>query len=359
MLETQLIQHFATGGTIDSIWFPEQDTAKNTTYSVASKYFEWLEAKGFVHIDSQTLDLKDSREISLSDRKKYADIIVESSHNRIIVTVGTYLMPELAKTIHKHYSLQHHLNRDKHVVVTGSLIPMEDFMMSDGGFNLGMSCALLTTFKGKLPSISAVINGQALPADDLEKDLTNATFAKSEDDFLGYDDYTLIAAGGSISFTPNDMDILIPMKESDIPNYIRNKVRTVKNPSFTPPLLKDSRDLNETDIRNIINMINNTVHKHIIVTCGLIRIKELRDAIEAGLDDSSTDKQIVMTGSRLPLKMAGYTDATFNLGFAHGVLGALNPGVHIALAGRVYGQGDDPLIHTYSKKELEILTKKS
>ena len=137
--------------------------------------------------------------------------------------------------------------------------------------------------------------------------------------------------------------------------YLRKNVKTVLNPTIAQPILKDSRSLNEEDIKEILEIIQTAKHDKIIITCGLFRIGELRDRIFEFLQENSKQlgsKTIIMTGSRLMLCMAGFSDAPFNLGFAHGMLGILDPGVYVALAGRIYENNEDPLEHTYTKEEL-------
>ena len=343
------------GGTIDSEWVAEHDTAETRSQSTVQDYLNWIAKRnGFAGVRSTILALKDSRQISLSDRKEFADKIVESPANRILLTSGTYLMPEIARPIAKHLLASSFANK-KRIIITGSLIPMKGFEMSDGGFNLGMSVALLGENKLPVPIVLAVINGQAIPAVNLEKDLTTATFAKDENNLLGYDDYLIVPAGGTIDFQPSDNDALIPGEESLISYYLRKNVKTVLNPTIAQPILKDSRSLNEEDIKEILEIIQTAKHDKIIITCGLFRIGELRDRIFEFLQENSKQlgsKTIIMTGSRLMLCMAGFSDAPFNLGFAHGMLGILDPGVYVALAGRIYENNEDPLEHTYTKEEL-------
>src|ERR1700677_2376164 len=88
---------FATGGTIDSEWVAEHDTAETRSESTVAEYLNWLANRyGFVGVESTILALKDSRQITLEDRRKFAAKIVESPANRILLTSGTYLMPEIA-----------------------------------------------------------------------------------------------------------------------------------------------------------------------------------------------------------------------------------------------------------------------
>ena len=350
------IEHFATGGTIDSVWVPEKDTAQVADYSVTGEYLRFLGQYGFDLIPSTTLLLKDSREISVPMQDQMAASLAESSAKRLLVTSGTYLMPDIARSLSSHVMAQHFPSYGKRVVFTGSLTPIKGFEMSDGGFNLGMAVALLQQERipGD-PTILATMNGNAVPDTSLRKDLTTATFSgrTEADDVLGYRNLTLIPAGGTIDFEEDGLDGLQPAADSAIPTYLRDRVRLTKKVEAGAPILKDSRQLTTEDISTVVDMIRNSTDEYTLVTAGLIKIGDLRAKIQEALTGEDRDRRIVLTGSRFKLRGSSMTDATFNLGYALGALGNVEPGAHIALAGRMIPDEENPLPYVYKPGEVE------
>lgn len=365
MLDTERIMHYATGGTADSVWSPQDDTAVAKKETEVGRYFDELESLNYPGVDTETLLLKDSRNISVQERREIAQRVAETRRRRVIVTSGTFLMPEIGRHIARHGN-RVHFDRgeiDKRVTVTGALKPLDGFMMPDAGFNLGMSAAVLEedTIDER---VMAVVNGGAVPAENLEKDQSTAVFSsyELEDDRLGYDRFLLVPAGGSIDFEVGLMDNLQPAAESAIPGFLRSDVKIVKNFDATPPILKDSRDLTPGDIDNVVEMIKSTTDGHVIVTAGLIRIGELRKELKRGLHSrNDRERRVIVTGSRMMLRMAGrshisrHSDAPYALGYTLGKIGFVDPGVHVAVGGRVINAKDDPIHHAYTDAELKQL----
>lgn len=266
-------------------------------------------------------------------------------------------MPDIGRHISRHANRAHFDRFDKRIAITGALTPLDGFSMSDGGFNLGMSAAVLEEASLE-ERILAVMNGTAVPADDLEKDLTTSTFTSYdlEGDQLRYDRFIVVPAGGSIDFELNSMDGVVPAAESAIQGYLRNKVKSVKEFDATPPILKDSRELTDEDIDTVVEMVKQSTDEHIIVTSGLIRMADLRRELKRGLDSKSDrDRKVVLTGSRMMLRMAGHSDAPFALGYALGKVGFVEPGVHAAVAGRIVDPRANPVNYAYNMEERRQL----
>ncbi|MBS3136852.1 asparaginase [Candidatus Woesearchaeota archaeon] len=113
--------------------------------------------------------MKDSRQLVQSDRKKILIATEQSPCKKIIITHGTYTIPDTAKF------LQTNLQRkDQTIILTGSMIPLTGFSPSDAPFNLGFSFA-------KLPELSAGVyicmNGRIFTADETIKLLFEGRFA--------------------------------------------------------------------------------------------------------------------------------------------------------------------------------------
>ena len=352
------IEHLATGGTMDSIWSPEKDTAVPAQVSMAAEYFQFLARHGYPEIQSEVLMLKDSRDIEIEDKKLVARRVAESAVPRAIVTSGTYLMTDIGRRIQAHPTMRAN-HFDKGVAMVASLTPLEGFSMSDGGFGLGMAHAVLEDLDPKRSSaVVGVVNGVVAPIDVLEKDLTTATFESvdTSDSLLGYNRYTVIPAGGTIDFTFNGLDGVEPAETSFVPSYIRHRVRSSIEFDATPPILKDSRNLTSEDMDMVVELVRQAPSEFVLVTAGILRIAELRARLDQALangDDHDRSRRVVLTGARYMLNSLTKSDAPYNLGYAHGKLGTIQPGAHIALAGRLIDDHEDPLSYVYTQRELE------
>ncbi len=350
------IEHIATGGTIESIWSPEEDTAVTAHTSKVADYLQFLSKHGYPDIPSEVLMLKDSRKITIDDKKLVARRVAESATRNAIVTSGTYLMTEIGRRIQSHPSMRKNIFNKK-VAMVASLTPLEGFSMSDGGFNLGMAHAILEDDSITAP-VMGVVNGAVAPIDALEKDLTTATFESvdTSDSLLGYSRYTLIPAGGTIDFVFDGLDGVEPTATSFIPAYLRTKVRTTVDFDATPPILKDSRKLTDEDMDMVIDVVREAPTEFVIVTSGLLKMTDLRDRLKAGLQSGDNlDRRVILTGARYMLNSLDRSDAPYNLGYAHGKLGLVDPGVHIAVTGRVLGENENPLNYCYTDQELETV----
>ncbi len=348
------ILHLATGGTIDSHWDPAQDTATVRGQSIIPSYLDAVRYRGVI---LDTICMKDSREITMQDRRELSDRVAETSYDRVLVTSGTYLMPDFSRLIQNHPMAQFFDPLDRRVVLTGSIKPMEGFLRSDGGFNLGMSMAALQ--EETLARVNVVMNGSCFKGGDVQKDMSTASFQPDAGvDQLPYQDFDLVTAGGSIDFDLNGLDQLVPSRESSVPGFLRRSARTNHPFQTINPFIKDSRNISEEDLKLVLEMIHSAKTDHVLVTTGIIKIREIQQYLKDHLSPEF-NKQVVLTGSRFPLGITDRTDAPFNLGYALGRLGFLSPGVHIALNGKVFEDDEDVMKSIYTPEEIEILERQS
>ena len=129
------ITHFIiTGGTIDSYYEPTKDTAVPNHQSIIPDYINGLK----LHHETRftVVCMKDSRQLTVADQKKVLHAIEKSTSKKIIVTHGTYTMPDTAR-----YLKANLRRKDQTVVLTGSMIPISGFALSDGPFSLGYAVA--------------------------------------------------------------------------------------------------------------------------------------------------------------------------------------------------------------------------
>lgn len=153
------IVHFIiTGGTIDSRYDGIKDAVLPLQTSVIPQVIESLQ----LYTDStySVVCLKNSRDITTEDRRKMVEVINESDATKFIITHGTYTISDTARYLQQHVDHQN----QKVIILTGSIIPIEGFTMSDGLFNLGYVYARVFELE---PGIYASLNGRIYKPDEM------------------------------------------------------------------------------------------------------------------------------------------------------------------------------------------------
>lgn len=97
-----------------------------------------------------------------------------------------------------------------------------------------------------------------------------------------------------------------------------------------PILRKDSLHLTDDDRALVRATVAAQPARHVLITHGTDSMVETATALE-----SLGDKTIVLTGALNPARYRG-SDAEFNIGTAVGAVQSLQPGVYIAMNGRVW-----------------------
>lgn len=92
----------------------------------------------------------------------------ESDANRILITHGTYTMPDTARYLKA--NLKRH---DQVIILTGSMTPLKGFELSDDPFNLGYAVAKLQELE---PGVYLCMNGKVFSADEVAKNLAEGKF---------------------------------------------------------------------------------------------------------------------------------------------------------------------------------------
>ncbi|MFH1053923.1 MAG: asparaginase domain-containing protein [Candidatus Woesearchaeota archaeon] len=154
-----IIHIVLTGGTIDSFYDGTKDTAVTLKHSSVPNYLKSLHL--YEKLLFTEVCMKDSRDLTLKDRKDILKTIKDSSSSKIIITHGTYTMPDTSRY------LKANLGKiDKTIVFTGSLIPLTGFSPSDASFNLGYSIAKVQELdKG----IYVCMNGKVFSPEEVAK----------------------------------------------------------------------------------------------------------------------------------------------------------------------------------------------
>ena len=156
-----------TGGTLDSFYDSTKDTVVPNKKSILPNFFKSL--KLFDQIDFTEVCMKDSRGLTEADIKKIINAVEKSPHKKIIITHGTYTMPDTARY------LKARLKRDDQtIILTGSMIPLQGFSPSDAPFNLGYSIAKIQ----EIPSgIYICMNGRTFSPDEVLKSIKAGKFS--------------------------------------------------------------------------------------------------------------------------------------------------------------------------------------
>lgn len=161
------IHFILTGGTIDSYYEGIQDTVIPNKHSVISEFIKSI--KLYNESIFTEVCMKDSRQLNENDWKEILKTVEESPVSKIIITHGTYTMPDTARY------LKANLKRnDQTIIITGSLIPIKGCSPSDGTFNLGYALAQAQTLK---PGIYVTMNGKIFSPEEVIKVIQEGRFS--------------------------------------------------------------------------------------------------------------------------------------------------------------------------------------
>jgi L-asparaginase len=162
------IQILLMGGTIDAHWEGKVDTAVINETSAIPDYFKNLII--YADIEFETIVLKDSRQIVTADLGRLRDTIEKSAYTKIIITHGTYTMPDTAKFLKANL-----VRRDQVVILTGSMVPLKGFQAdaSDAPFNLGYAMAKIEDLTS---GVYLCMNGRTFSPEEVAKNLGEGKF---------------------------------------------------------------------------------------------------------------------------------------------------------------------------------------
>ena len=98
--------------------------------------------------------------------------------------------------------------------------------------------------------------------------------------------------------------------------------------------MKDSRSINDTDLKNVLKVIEKSSAKYIIITHGTYTMPDTARFLETKLNRK--DQVIILTGSMIPLTGFSPSDAPFNLGYSLASVKVLNPGIYVCMNGQIF-----------------------
>lgn len=156
-----------TGGTIDSYYEVTKDTVVPNKETTVPAFLDSLKSYN-TDLEYTTVCMKDSREITDEDRNQIIKTIEESQNDKILITHGTYTMPDTARFIKANLK-----RNDQVIVLTGSMVPLMGFSPSDAPYNLGYSIAKLQDLEN---GVYVCINSHVFSPDEVAKNLSEGKF---------------------------------------------------------------------------------------------------------------------------------------------------------------------------------------
>lgn len=149
-----------TGGTIE-FKDPGYENINNQMMKLDTSIESYLKnmVKPHFTYSFETVFEKDSREITPEDLEKLAKTIENSPHENILVTHGTFTMKDTAKFLDDK-------KFNKKIILTGSMVPIMGFSVSDAAFNLGYSIA---SFSYVNNGVYICMNGGIFGSDEVAK----------------------------------------------------------------------------------------------------------------------------------------------------------------------------------------------
>src|SRR5581483_3572832 len=154
--------HFImTGGTIDSAWNGRQDAIVVSENSCIPEFFQKYNLIDDVMFTE--VCMKDSRQLTDEDRSNMVKAIQESPATKIVITHGTFTMPDTARFLKKHLK-----RADQTIILTGSTTPLKSIELSDGGLNLGFAISHTQTLS---PNVYIAMKGKAFTIEEIEKNI--------------------------------------------------------------------------------------------------------------------------------------------------------------------------------------------
>jgi L-asparaginase len=143
-----------------------------------------------------------------------------------------------------------------------------------------------------------------------------------------------IFTGGTIdSHYDVTKDTVVPNKHSIIPEYLK-QLKLYTKLKFTEICMKDSRKITKKDLKAILNVIEKSPFKMIIVIHGTYTMSDTAKYLAKNL--KRRDQKIILTGAMIPLKGFDFTDASFNLGYAFANVKNVKEGIYAAMNGRLF-----------------------
>ncbi|RJO60006.1 asparaginase [candidate division WS5 bacterium] len=143
-----------------------------------------------------------------------------------------------------------------------------------------------------------------------------------------------VITGGTIdSYYEGSRDTVEVLEQSVIPKFIES-LKLYTESEFTEVCMKDSRALTKGDMQKVLETVENSQSKKIIITHGTYTMADTANLLKAKL--KRKDQVVILTGSMIPLMGFSPSDAPFNLGYSLAKLDELQAGVYVCMNGRIF-----------------------
>lgn len=158
-----------TGGTIEKAYDPLTEKPEFKKQSIIPDYCKRI-IQAYPDLTFETISQIDSVHMTEEVRSNIFNAIQNAPCQKILVIHGTLTMPDTAR-----YLVDHLKNTDKTVILTGAMIPLKEFAMSDGGFNLGYAIASVQSASA---GVYLAMNATLFGAKDVLKNTEIGRFEK-------------------------------------------------------------------------------------------------------------------------------------------------------------------------------------
>lgn len=159
-----------TGGTIEKSYDPLTERPEFKSTSIIPDYLAQI-VKAYPAISFETLCQIDSLQMTEEIRARILARIQACRARRILIIHGTSTMQDTARYLEENLGAH-----DKTIILTGAMIPMKEFAMSDGGFNLGYAIAAL---EYKQSGIYLCMNARCFSASSVVKNTDLGRFEEA------------------------------------------------------------------------------------------------------------------------------------------------------------------------------------
>jgi L-asparaginase len=169
--KSEEVHIIATGGTIDKVYSPSEQA---TILPEKSKIPNYLQNVAGVssYKNFTPLMMIDSRDMTEDHRALLLNAINRTLCENIVITHGTDTMVETALYLQERLK-----NVTQTIILTGAMVPMEGFIDSDAGFNLGYAMA---TAQQKEHGVYICMNGKVFAPQEVQKNISASRFESTQ-----------------------------------------------------------------------------------------------------------------------------------------------------------------------------------
>jgi len=140
----------------------------------------------------------------------------------------------------------------------------------------------------------------------------------------------IIITGGTFDKHYDELNGSLTFKDTHLPEIVRHARLTIPVQLEINQLI-DSLDMGPANRQSILDSCRAAPEDHIVIIHGTDTMAETARV----LGEASLGKRIILTGAMIPYAVTG-TDAVFNLGCSITAVQLAEPGVCIAMNGRIF-----------------------